>query len=136
MFESNASKKLVGAAKIDLTLIFDDHAPAIQLCGELFDVAHHHAADPLPSQLARHHDALDAQRLGTQFDADDRDDVAEELTEQSPCRDGGGGGVNRQERAYGCLVGGLDRADKEAKATHGQGPGSTAAQQHSSTAKG
>jgi hypothetical protein len=57
----------------------------------MFDFAHHHAADPFPAQLAGNGQVLDAQRVVRDAERNHSYDVAEQLAEQSPCRDVGRG---------------------------------------------
>ncbi|HYR28508.1 MAG TPA: hypothetical protein VEU30_08585 [Thermoanaerobaculia bacterium] len=78
------SKELVRAARI-----FHDHARPIHLRRQLFDLAHHHAADALLSQVARHVNVVDAQSVRGEIDRHQRDDVPEELSDQTNDRPDG-----------------------------------------------
>jgi hypothetical protein len=114
MPESNVAKEFVRAARV-----LDHHAASVHLCRELLDLAHHHAPDLLLSQIARHDDVVDADGVGCQIDLGDRDDVAEELSEEAEGRDGGLPRLFEGEKPPdGLAVGGVDGAHKKAKSAH------------------
>lgn len=59
---------------------------AFQLCSELFDLSQHDPADPLPAQVLCDDDVFDAQRVISDVEPYQGDDVAEQLPEQTACR--------------------------------------------------
>jgi hypothetical protein len=82
-FESDATKKLFGIA-----CMFNNEPSAVHPDRELLDFAEDRPANPFATQLPRHDESVDAQRIAGHLERDDSDDIAEELTEQSPCRNG------------------------------------------------
>jgi hypothetical protein len=99
--------------------VLDNHAAPIHLRRKLLDLAHHHAPDPLLSQIARHDDVVDADGVRCEADRGDGDDVAEELAEEAV----GGEGADRElleleKPAHRLVIGGVDGAHKKAKSAH------------------
>jgi hypothetical protein len=98
---------------VRVSCVFNNDAAAVHLGRELLDLAQHDAADPLPAQLTCDRDVDDAQCVAGDLDCDDRNDVAEELPEQTACRSVSGDAILRKERVQRVAIGGFDRADKE-----------------------
>jgi len=111
MLESDAPEELLRISRV----LYDETA-AIHLLRELFDFPHHHPPDPLAPQLAGHDDVVYAHCIALDPQIRDGNDVAEELAEQTACRDRSGGQailpvpVPVQERAHVIVIRAFDGA--------------------------
>jgi len=97
---------------------FDDESLAVQSGAELLEVVDHDTADPLPAQLARHDNLVDAHLVGCDVHRQDSHEVPDQLAEEP----GAGAAelrvVERQERLDGVGIGRVDRPHEKMLAFH------------------
>jgi hypothetical protein len=75
-------------------------------------------ADSLPANIGRYNNVVDLNGVGRDLHRQDRDDVSDELPEQSACRDVGGPALRLEKNAHRVMVRRLDCANEKALSFH------------------
>lgn len=105
-----------------LVCIADQQLRPVHLHGDLLQLREHRPADALPAKIARNHNVVDLHRLGRDPHREDRDQFADELPEQTTCRNCTILPFGAQEGLHGAGIGAFDGADEKALSFHRYGP--------------